>query len=261
MKNAILSLPLLLSLHVGAASFDCTRASTATEKAICASTATGQLDERLADTYRAALSVLPETREELKKEQLSWLRSRDALCGGDNRCLDRSYHERIRLLEERIANRLRQNPPCTSLYAYPHIIRIVRNVDWDTRLDQHRLMLHDLGEDRAALYLSSTGTNAHACTFEGIARKEGDKWTWETSYRDVTSQEDEPCRLEFTRHDGGYISVSVGEEQSPGDIEMTCQRYYCGVRAHVPSSNAFIPAERLLAPGECNELQQSFGEG
>lgn len=259
MKTAILPLALLLlSLQVGAASFDCNRASTATEKAICASTSTGQLDERLAETYRTALSVLPEAQAALREEQRAWLRSRDALCGGDNPCLDRSYHERIRLLEAQISSSLLQNPPCTSLYLYPHIIRIIGSDDWETRLVQDRLMFHDLGEDRAAFHLENIGTNAHVCLFEGIAWKRDDKWSWETSYHDVKSQEDERCRLEFTRRDGGYFSVSLGEEQSPGDIEMACQRYYCGVRAHVPTGNAFIPADRLLTPEECRQLEQSL---
>ncbi|SOD55366.1 lysozyme inhibitor LprI family protein [Pseudoxanthomonas wuyuanensis] len=76
-----------------AAGFDCGKARTATERAICADAATGALDAALAARWREALarSRYP---AELKTDQLQWLAERNQ-CRDDAACLRRSYTRRL----------------------------------------------------------------------------------------------------------------------------------------------------------------------
>lgn len=84
-----------------AASFDCAKATTWTERMICDDEALGQLDERLATLYREAEKSTqgdPQARERLTKAQRSWLTERDT-CQLSS-CLQRLYDQRIAELGE-----------------------------------------------------------------------------------------------------------------------------------------------------------------
>ncbi|SEP09381.1 Protein of unknown function [Luteibacter sp. UNC138MFCol5.1] len=61
-----------------AAGFDCGKASTAVEKAICASPAISALDGDLGEAFRAALKNHPDKADALKLDQRHWLAERDA---------------------------------------------------------------------------------------------------------------------------------------------------------------------------------------
>ena len=67
---------LLLGGSAGAASFDCARAGTRTEKMICADKALSALDSELALAFRDAVQLSP-TPARLTAEQRNWLRGRD----------------------------------------------------------------------------------------------------------------------------------------------------------------------------------------
>jgi uncharacterized protein len=91
---------LLLPLAALAASYDCTRASTAAEIAVCDNPSLNRLDEELAVTYRSLLDRLPPHQAaHLRDDQRSWLVARDS-CGADVRCLRARYQERIARLNE-----------------------------------------------------------------------------------------------------------------------------------------------------------------
>ncbi|WP_179379864.1 lysozyme inhibitor LprI family protein [Jannaschia marina] len=85
----------LLPLPTDAAgpSFDCARAATSTEFAICDSARLSELDVTMAALYRraAAGSANP---DRLWAHQLLWQRWRN-ICGGDAACLARRYEARI----------------------------------------------------------------------------------------------------------------------------------------------------------------------
>ena len=55
----VLSLPFLLCALAHAASFDCTKAKTAQEKAICGTPALSAADDQMAAAYRAWLAAAP----------------------------------------------------------------------------------------------------------------------------------------------------------------------------------------------------------
>ena len=93
---------LLAPLTAQAASFDCAKAGTATEKAICRDPALSKQDEAVAAAYKAALTLWPAGNwaTYLRTEQRNWLKDRDGICkGGDIPCLKRDYALRLGYLQ------------------------------------------------------------------------------------------------------------------------------------------------------------------
>ena len=80
-----------------AASFNCSKASTLNEKAICADPELSKLDEVLAATYKEVRSAIA-NKEMLKSEQINWIKS-ISTCNGITECLVEAYKNRIRILE------------------------------------------------------------------------------------------------------------------------------------------------------------------
>ena len=94
MKKLVLGV-LLLSPSVFAASFDCNKASTFVEKAICADSEISSLDESLSSSYRSALADSSKANA-IKLGQHDWIKKRN-LCK-DEVCLKNSYIQRIKAL-------------------------------------------------------------------------------------------------------------------------------------------------------------------
>lgn len=81
-----------------AASFDCRKARTADEKAICANRDLNDQDVRLDQLYGITRHLVPMGgRGAIMDDQRDWLQARKR-CGGDQRCLARSYDNRLRQL-------------------------------------------------------------------------------------------------------------------------------------------------------------------
>jgi uncharacterized protein YecT (DUF1311 family) len=82
------------------ASFDCQKAGTATEKAICSDIPLARLDRALADSYAQALSWAGDDAEKTKirDAQRKWIAERNA-CGGDIGCLTSAYDARLKALQ------------------------------------------------------------------------------------------------------------------------------------------------------------------
>jgi uncharacterized protein YecT (DUF1311 family) len=80
-------------------SFNCARAATTTEKAICADPAIAALDNVMAGLYRKANAARRgSARNALVAQQKQWLRQRNN-CGSSIACLARVYAERIGQLQ------------------------------------------------------------------------------------------------------------------------------------------------------------------
>ena len=76
MRNICLLLSLLVSNAAVAASFDCTKAKTPQEKAICASPELSAADDQMAAAYKAALAgATPEMVGKVREGQRVWLRA------------------------------------------------------------------------------------------------------------------------------------------------------------------------------------------
>jgi len=83
-----------------APSFDCQKAGSATEKAICESFDLASWDRSVALAYRRALEgKTPERQTELKHEQHEWLEQRDA-CGAKSDCIDEQLWRRVEDLNQ-----------------------------------------------------------------------------------------------------------------------------------------------------------------
>ena len=93
-------------LHAQVASFDCGKAATPTEHAICASPQLGRKDVIAATYYQLLLRLKPavagmayrEFYDNLRTQQAQWLRHDRDACGADTACLGRSYDQRIAAL-------------------------------------------------------------------------------------------------------------------------------------------------------------------
>lgn len=83
------------SVRVQAPSFDCAKASTFVETAICNTPILARLDGALGKNYREirAADIGESARQALKDSQRTWLESRD-LCT-DVSCIERSYRDRL----------------------------------------------------------------------------------------------------------------------------------------------------------------------
>ncbi|WGM37899.1 hypothetical protein [Caulobacter sp. NIBR1757] len=97
---------LTLPTRASAASFDCRRAATATERTICANLGLNDRDVRMAQLYDIVRHLVPMgTRGAIMDRQAVWIRERNR-CGGNVSCIGQSYDRRIRelnrVLEERV---------------------------------------------------------------------------------------------------------------------------------------------------------------
>ncbi len=101
-KLVLLATILLLPLQsASAASFDCSKAKSWSEKTICNTKQLSSLDDLLAVSYKKALTAASETTA-LKASQKEWLAERDTCTDVD--CLKETYTSRIAELNDIIAN-------------------------------------------------------------------------------------------------------------------------------------------------------------
>ena len=83
-------------VHADEPSFDCRKATTWSERAVCADAALAGLDKEVAGLYREARARQPHRVDELKSEQRQWLRRREQ-CGSQPdpaQCLTAVYRQR-----------------------------------------------------------------------------------------------------------------------------------------------------------------------
>lgn len=87
-----------------AASFDCNKAATPDEIAVCANPGLSNLDTIMATLYgvRMEIPMLMGARGAAQDEQRTWLASRGT-CGGSVACLQTSYQQRIAALQQAIS--------------------------------------------------------------------------------------------------------------------------------------------------------------
>lgn len=97
-----------------AASFDCSKAKTPDEKAICDSRQLSELDVEMATLFKVRMEIpmLMGARGDAGDQQVAWLSERHA-CGSDRACLTRTYRQRIAELRQTIAEAMHDY--CTRL--------------------------------------------------------------------------------------------------------------------------------------------------
>lgn len=94
--GAAIALGLLTIAPAHAASFDCAKAGTMIEKAICGDPALSELDSQLAQAYKGALATTS-NKDGLKAEQKAWLAQRNQ-CQTPT-CLTGAYQTRLNTLQ------------------------------------------------------------------------------------------------------------------------------------------------------------------
>jgi uncharacterized protein (TIGR02145 family) len=73
-------------------SFNCAKASTPTEKAICSDETLAELDSKMAKDYKCLSSI---EKGDFKNEQKEWVKKRDK-CGAEVKCVETEYEERLK---------------------------------------------------------------------------------------------------------------------------------------------------------------------
>ena len=86
-------------------SFDCTRARTASERAVCANTGLAALERAMTSRYIGAIATAdPDAVRLLRQTRDPFLGYRER-CGSDAGCIDRVYRGRIREIDDIVAGR------------------------------------------------------------------------------------------------------------------------------------------------------------
>lgn len=83
----------VFSVASHAASFDCQKASTFVEKAVCQDAVLSALDEKLSAAFNVAMSNSSNP-QALKKQETNWLKTKRDKCQ-NNACLEKVYSQRI----------------------------------------------------------------------------------------------------------------------------------------------------------------------
>lgn len=111
--------------HPGTPTYDCARADNGTEKTICAHPGLAVLDVELDLAYRALKKRCLDTQDPLVlrallQEQKRWLRTRNQ-CHRNADCIARSYHQRIKHLQDwSYARRRRSDLFAGRYYRFAH---------------------------------------------------------------------------------------------------------------------------------------------
>lgn len=188
----------------GMPSFDCTKAGTKTEKAICERwLGTAMADRMLADAVAEALARADaDGQKAIRREQKAWLKTRDA-CGGDSVCITDRTLERLRALDAAWIKEDRFEARFGSLSDLPGGLVIVEGQDGKT-----------------GLWLIAAIDEQFACGLDTLeartVRRAGGEAV--VSYSQPGDAEDpRTCQVTITVPDGG-----------PATLESDCQRA-CGM--------------------------------
>ncbi len=94
-KFAVLVSLALVSTVSVSASFDCRKASTFVEKAICSDSLLGRLDESLSENYNdmMASNIGASARKDLRSTQRKWLSERNKC--QNSKCVEKMYRKRM----------------------------------------------------------------------------------------------------------------------------------------------------------------------
>lgn len=205
---AILAAAMLTSARAEEASgpsFDCAKAASATEHAICDAPMLGWYDRQMAKSWKVVTAALGDKDlAPVKKDQAAFLKSRDACLKTDDSydCLANAYLARIRTL--------------TALLEDEHF-RIASYGSENGGVDMARYP-----DDTAALTISTIGGGDHTCGFEtdNAVVDDAGTLTW--------SEKPDPAYAEACTIKGTVKGKTLTIEAT-GD---GCT-YYCGVRAEL----------------------------
>jgi len=109
--SVLAMLAAMMPTALAAASFDCSSARSADERAICSHRTLNDRDVRMALLYGLDLRLVPMgTRDTMRRDQARWLDQRRA-CAANAACLRASYDRRIAALQAVIDTRVYRHGP------------------------------------------------------------------------------------------------------------------------------------------------------
>lgn len=202
------------------ASFDCAKAATKIEKAICADSRLGELDEELAHLYKGLLKSLDaKGKEVLRREQRYWLKDRNRRFASANvDSLLSSYEQRISAL----AFGYQDLSYFNGNYEIPHEISVLTGEDWERSEATDDFCFQFISMDSIRFTLETITTNAHTCTVGGVAvRNKKGIYEW----RSEPGYDDKVCVLHLYAGDGHLIFEQANESGGCRD--------FCGARASI----------------------------
>lgn len=208
------------SSRIQAASFDCGRASTPTEHAICDYSELSALDELMGAAYQSARQSPPGwmTEDELRQSQREWIASRDR-CGSNYLCIREEYTSRLKEISasflefntgSSFASYLYQGDPASGKCPQGTVL-----AEWGQCVTAYpggpRIRGFSVGGSMA-FDVYYDGPNGHSCSLAGRAERQGSSWI----YRDNNTS----CELLIEISADGFSIFPQGN----------CNNY-CGMRA------------------------------
>ena len=187
----------LLSTLTYGASFDCQKAVSFIEKAICTDKILSNLDDSLQQSYQQALAHSQDAAA-LKTSQLEWLKNVRNRCA-DNHCLKESYASRLLALDN-------QGETTTSSLK---VGQYLTEGGWGY------LKISDDKKTSAHFAIEAMGGNGHSCSLAGVIHNG-------QSIPDGQEENEVKCVVKFDVKSNG-IEVTSNENDACG--------FYCGARA------------------------------
>lgn len=204
---------LFLARPAAAASFDCARAATPTERAICADPKLSALDDRAIGGYAAAIEAMGISDDErdpagalLLKGHEEWAAARNR-CGGGGNCLLQQYLRRLAVLDYKPDSQ--QRSPVDGLLGR-----------YGTSIDPPREMLIMAAPGGVALVHVAVTATDWTCAFTGIGRADraGGMIVTRADFNGTTGGE-HTLKLTPTR-----LGLSVGRGNPKDDVSAQ----FCG---------------------------------
>lgn len=160
MRNLVLLIALITPLgqQSVAASFDCKKATSSTEKLICSSTVLEEMDSEMASLYREITHAsMPLEAKKLRANQKNWLKERNQCSNMD--CLKKSLQDRISSLkkEQEMFHVYSRNEDgkrvnATILDQFPFLNQYIQKVD-SVDSKEVTISIHEQNERFLVLYV------------------------------------------------------------------------------------------------------------
>jgi uncharacterized protein YecT (DUF1311 family) len=196
---------LVIAIPVSAApSFNCAKAKTITEKAICDIPNLQWTDRQMARLYKLALTQKPQLRRPIRAGQRSFLNLRDA-CRDDSDCIERTYRARL-----------------TELSQYVNVYAAF--AEYQPEGMGGSMWIVRFGYD-AALRILTVGGGDHTCWFDTDSAPQGGKGVIRYAEKGANA-----CRITIAP-DGDDVMV----------VQTKNCRDYCGMRAVLDGRYSRVP--------------------
>jgi uncharacterized protein len=194
------------------ASFDCKKAATPVERAICQGLHTAELDRAMDELYKAALAKVGAERAAVEAQQRQWLAQRNTACGRAKpgvTCIEKLYKQRIVALAR--SARGTTGPFVSGCY------------DYRQKGEGGEMFLAELPDGNTLVLIETVNVghqSPHTCTFMERLKGGG-----VLRYADANASK--TCALEIA-----VTGNRAVVRESPKDCFEVAQ-YYCGAHGYM----------------------------